>query len=86
MALPQVTSSTSTLKGARNINYIHMQTAYEDLGGKVAALISAVNILNVSVSNIYSALISANASGVTFSVFSGVTLSATLGTISNFSS
>lgn len=86
MALPQVTSSTSTLKGARNVNYVHMQLAYEDLGGKVAALISSVNLLNTNVSAIYSALISANASGVTFSVFSGVTLSATAGSISNFSS
>ena len=86
MALPQVTSSTSTLKGVRDFNVTHMVTAYEDVGGKIAALVSAVNILNVSVSNIYSALISANASGVTFSVFSGVTLSDTLGTISNFSS
>mgnify|MGYP001576056482 FL=1 len=86
MALPQVTSSTSTLKGAREFNQTHMVTAYQDVAGKIAALVSAVNILNVSVSNIYSALISANASGVTFSVFSAVTLSATLGSISNFSS
>ena len=86
MALPQVTSSTSTLKGARQFNVTHMVTAYEDVGGKIAALVSAVNILNNNVSAIYSALISANASGVTFSVFSGVTLSATLGSISNFSS
>jgi hypothetical protein len=86
MALPQVTSSTSTLKGAREVNYVHMAMAYQDVGGKIAALISSVNLLNTSVSSIYSALISANASGVTFSVFSGVTLSATAGTISNFSS
>lgn len=76
-------SSVSTLKGAREVNSVHMGMATYDLGGKIATMISAINILNTNVSLIQTAVTSANASAVTFSSLSGVTFSATLGAMSN---
>ena len=76
-------SSISTLKGARELNAVHLATATQDLGGKVATLISAVNILNTSVSLIQAAVTSANASAVTFSSLSGVTFTSTLASMAN---
>ena len=98
MALPQVTSSTSTLKGAREFNYTHMVTAYQDVGGKIAALVSTVNAivssvsaLNVAVSALNAAAVSAANSAATWSAFSATPTSSILlasyaGTLSNFSS
>lgn len=79
-------SSVSTLKGARELNTVHMAMANQDIGGKVATMISAINILNVSVSLIQAAVVSANASGVTFSALSGVTFTSTLASMANLTS
>ena len=76
-------SSISTLKGARELNTSTLAAASQDLGGKVATLISAVNILNASVSLIQAAVTSANASAVTFSSLSGVTFTSTLASMAN---
>ena len=77
-------SSISTRAGVRDINNTNLALAQEDLAGKIAYLISAVNILNTTVSLIQAATVSANASGVTFSALSGVTFTATMATLSNF--
>ena len=91
-----VVSSTSTLTGAREVNYINMTLAYEDVGGKLAfcvsainALVSSVSTLNVAVSAINAALVSAANSAVTLSAFSATPTSTLLlgsyfGTFSNF--
>ena len=76
-------SSISTLRGAREINSVHLALATFDVGGKFATVVSAVNILNTTVSLIQAALVSANASAVTFSSLSGVTFTSTLAAISN---
>ncbi len=47
-----VTSSISVLKGALDVNYAHLIFAYQDLGGKVATLLSTVNALVSSVSTL----------------------------------
>lgn len=75
MALTYTFSTTATLMGARNLNRGHRVHAQEDLGGKLQAVISMVNLL-------LSAAVSANVSGVSFSALSGVTIPA----ISNFRS
>lgn len=78
-------SSISTLVGAIRVNRaMNAQAAMQDPGGKIAALISAVTILNANLSTIQVVLASANASGVSFSALSGVTFTQTMGTISNF--
>ena len=94
--MPTVTSSTSVLAGARDINATHMVFAYQDLAGKIATLVSfmnaatsAISALNVAVSAINTAGASAAASGVTWSAFSGALPSSLLlksypGTIANF--
>lgn len=79
-------SSISTLVGAVQINRAFPARAQaQDLGGKIAALISAVNILNGNLSTIQLALMSANASAITFSSLSGTTFTSTYTTITNFS-
>ena len=79
-------STTSTLGGALHITRsFPTRAAYQDVGGKIAALISAVNILSTNLSTITVALSAANASGVTFSSLSGVAFTSTYVTISNFS-
>lgn len=79
-------SSISTLKGAREVNTIHLAAATEDLGGKVAKMVSSINILNTNVSLIQAAVMSANASAVTFSSLSGVTFTSTLASMANLTS
>lgn len=76
--MPYVVSSVSTLKGAREVNGTSMVFGMMDLGGKIAQLISAVAILNTTVSALGAAALSANASAVTFSALSAVTFTATL--------
>ncbi len=76
-------SSISTLKGAREVNTVHLAMASWDIGGKFATMISSINILNTTVSLIQTAVSAANASGVTFSSLSGVAFTSTLGTLSN---
>ena len=79
-------SSVSTLKGARELNTVHLAMASQDIGGKVATMISAINILNTTVSLIQAAVVSANASAVTFSSLSGVTFTSTLASMANLTS
>ena len=60
MANPQALSSIATLVGALRVNYaLPAPASMEDLGGKVAALISQVNMLNSSVSFIFSSIAAA---------------------------
>ena len=94
--MPTVTSSTSVLAGARDVNGTHMMFAYQDVAGKIATLVSfmnaatsAISALNVAVSAINAAGVSAAASGVTWSAFSGALTSSLLlnsypGTFANF--
>ncbi len=79
-------SSISTLFGAMRINRaLGVQAGLQDLGGKVAACISAVNLINTNLSLIQVALGSANASAVTFSSLSGqLPLASTYTQIGNF--
>ncbi len=79
-------SSVSTLKGARELNTVHMAMANQDIGGKIATMISAINILNTTVSLIQVAVVSANASAVTFSSLSGVTFTSTIASMANLTS
>lgn len=91
-----VVSSTSPLTGAREVNYTNMVYGYEDVGGKIAfaisainALVSAVSTLNTAVSAINVALISAAGSGVSLSAFSTaptttLALTSFTGVFSNF--
>ena len=92
-----VVSSTSPLTGAREVNMgSPLAFAYEDLGGKLAfclsainALVSSVSTLNVAVSAINAALVSAANSALTLSAFSATPTSTLLlgsytGTFSNF--
>ena len=80
-----VISSMTSLPGALRINYMMGQAAYDDPGGRIAALISQVTLLQSNLIIIQSALISANVSAATFSSLSGVTFGV-YGTISNFAS
>lgn len=77
-------TTSATLAGAMDINQIDLATGRENLGGKIELLISAINVLNTNVSLIQAAVLSANASGVSFSALSGVTFVSTLVTVSNF--
>jgi len=79
-------SSISTLLGAIRVNRtMGAQAGLQDLGGKVAVLISAVNTINANLSLIQVALGSAHASAVTFSSLSGLLpLASTYTTIGNF--
>lgn len=54
--MPQAFSSVSPLAGARDVNRITLPTAQEDLGGKVATLISTVNALVSAVSTLNTAV------------------------------
>lgn len=79
-------SSVSTLLGAIHVNRgLAARGAAQDPGGKIAQLVSAMNIVNANLSLIQVALISANASAG-FSSLSGVTFTSTFTTITNFSS
>mgnify|MGYP001574340974 CR=1 FL=1 len=77
-------TTSATLAGAVDINALGLETARENLGGKIELLISAINVLTTNVSLIQAAVISANASGVSFSALSGVTLASTFIALSNF--
>lgn len=78
-------SSISTRVGALRVNRaLNVHGALEDPGGKIAVLVSAVNILNSNLSTIHAVLMSANASGVSFSSLSGTTFTQTLASITNF--
>ena len=83
--MPAALSSITTLAGARRVNTQLGLAAYDDPGGKLAWLVSAVLTLNTTVSLIQVALLSTNASGVTLSGLSGVTFTSTNASISNFS-
>ena len=81
-----VISSTSTLPGAARFNFEQgVYGAYEDVGGKLAFLISGLNALVSNMTIVQSALVSANVSAVTFSSLSGVTFTTYPAAISNFS-
>ena len=86
MALPQAVSTTSVLAGAFRLNQgLSIAVAYEDLGGKLALMISTMNALVSAVNIIQSAIVSANVSGVTFSAFSSTSAGLTSYSIaSNF--
>lgn len=99
MALPQAMSSTAVLTGALQINYaLPPRASIEDLGGKVAMLISfmnaavsAISVLNTEVAALNSAAVSAATSGATWSAFSTapsavINLTSYSGAFSNFSS
>lgn len=76
--------TSATLYGARDFSRIHRVAAANDVGFKIERLISAVNILNTSVSLVTTALSSLNASGVSVSSLSGVAFASTFATMSNF--
>lgn len=78
-------SSVTSLVGALRINYSLGLAGLEDLGGKVALLVSQVNALTSNVIILQSAAVSANVSAATFSSLSGVTFTV-YANISNFSS
>lgn len=80
-----VTTTTATLPGALRVNYILGIGAYEDVGGRLQALISQVTALESNIALLQAAALSTNASGVTFSSLSGVTF-ATYSAIQNFAS
>ena len=96
--MPAVFSSTAVLVGARDFNRTNRPTAQEDVGGKIAFLLSAVNALvssvsalNVAVSALNAAAVSAAGSAVTWSAFStaptsSILLTSYFGTFSNFRS
>jgi hypothetical protein len=82
--MPVLSSSLTTLPGALRANRQMGLVAYDDPFGRVAALLSAYAILASNLIVMQSALLSANASGVTLSSLSTVTFSI-MPTISNFS-
>lgn len=84
--MPALLSSITSLAGARRLNNMLGLVAYEDPGGKLALALSAINALVSNMTIIQSALVSANASALTFSAFSGLTFTTYPGLISNFSS
>ena len=85
MALPQAFSSTATLAGARDVNYVHLAFGQEDVGGKLQRIISNVTAMASNLLVLQSAALSANVSGATFSALSGVTFTLTTA-VSNFRS
>ncbi len=86
MALPTAFSSVTSLAGGIRVNSVMGLAGYEDLGGKVALALSAINLLTVQVSYIQSLLTSANLSAVGFSALSTTAFSNTYVQVSNFSS
>ena len=78
-------SSVTTLQDALRVNYVMGLAGPADVGGKVAALISQITILQSNLTAIQSAIVSANASGATFSATSAGTFTA-FATITNFAS
>jgi len=89
MALPQAFSSVTSLMGGLRINYALGMAGTEDIGGKVATLISQITILQTNVALIQSAIVSAAASAITFSAVStvpGATYFTTMASVTNFTS
>jgi len=87
MAITYAEPSRSSLAGARDIERGNRAFAQEDLGYKLATLISAVNALNSAVSQIHIALGSAATSlaGTSlFSAFSAYAAATSPGTVSTF--
>ena len=73
-------SSISTLLGAMHVNRgLAARGAAQDPGGKIAALISAMNIVNANLSTIQAGLTTNGGSS-----FSGATWTSTYVSISNF--
>lgn len=85
MAITYTFSTAATRSGARDLNRIHRAVAQDDVGYKLQFLISAVNILESAVSALVLGAVAAAGSAVTWSSFSGFTLS-TMGQLSNFRS
>lgn len=85
MALPTAVSSVAPLGGAYRVNSEVGQAAYDDPGGKIGVLISAVNLLTAQVSYIQTLITSAANSAVTFSGLSTTAFSNTYVSITNFS-
>ena len=79
-------SSVTNLLGALRVNYALPAAAQEDVGGKLAAAISAINQLTVQMSYIQTVISASQASGVTFSGLSGTAFSGTPAIITNFAS
>ena len=63
-------SSVTSLVGGLRVNWSMPAAAQEDLGGKVAVLISAVNQLSVQLSYVQAVLVCANLSAIGFSAIS----------------
>lgn len=79
-------SSVSTLLGAISVNRSFPAKAQsQDPGGKIAVLVSAMNGVLANMALIQTAVLSANASAVSFSSLSGVTFTSTYTTLTNFS-
>lgn len=76
--MPQAFSSTSVLAGARDLNTGNpLVFGAEDMGGKIAQLLSFANLttsalsfLTAAVSQLQAVAVSAAGSGLTFSAFS----------------
>lgn len=83
MAINYNWRTSATLQGAFELNRVHRVLAQEDVGYKLEVMISSMNQVNTVVSDLTSALLLANASGVTLSSLSGYVAS-TFATISNF--
>ena len=86
MANPQAFSSVTSLMGGLRINYALPAVAQEDLGGKVAVLISAVTQLGAQLSYVQSLLTCANLSAIGFSTLSTTAFSSTPAGPGNFTS
>ena len=82
--MPTAVSSVASLAGAFRVNNELGMAAYDDPGGKIALLVSAVTMLTAQVSYIQTLISASYQSGITFSGISTTTFSATYGTISNF--
>lgn len=83
--MPPLFSSMTSLVAAQKLNYQMGLCATDDPFGRLAALISQVTILQSNMTLIQSAIVSANASGASFSAFSTATFT-TFQTVSNFAS
>ena len=83
MAITLNYRTTATLQGSRAITRMTRDAAQQDLGGKLQHLISSVNNLQTTVSALTAAAVSAAASGVTFSAFTGFTASS-MSALANF--
>ena len=86
MPLPQAFRSVTSLVGGLRVNYAFPAAAQEDLGGKTAQLISAVNQISVQLTYVQALLTSANLSAVGFSALSATAFSATPTAVTNFTS